>query len=175
MNVQHTSRSDSWRTPPHIISLVQATLGGIGLDPASNALANKAIGADRFLTARDDALVAPWRCEGTSVYLNPPGGKRGNQSSVRLFWRRLMEHREDFSHAIFAMFSIEGLQTTQGDHPAAMDFPFCVPRRRVRWVDPTSKERSSPSHSNAFIYVPGRLDRTEAFLSNFSELGKVKR
>lgn len=175
MNIQHSSRNDSWRTPLHVVELVHSVFGGPpDLDPASDPDANAAMRSRRILTREDDALVCPWDAAGCSVYLNPPGGKLAGKSVVRLFWRRLMEHRGEFRHAIFAMFSIEGLQTTQGDHPAAMDFPICVPAKRVRWVDPTAAARTSPSQSNAFVYVPGTFDGTAEFVHHFGKLGKVK-
>lgn len=175
MNVQHSMRNDSWRTPPDIIALVRQVLGVIELDPASSALANETVRAEHYLTREDDALTTLWS-ERRSVYLNPPGGKLGNQSLVRLFWRELMAYRSrgHLTHGIFAMFSVEGLQTTQGDHPCAMDFPICIPAKRVRWVHPT-EVKTSPSHSNAFIYVPGTVNRTSDFINVFQQLGACKR
>lgn len=154
--------------------MARRVLGVIEFDPASSAEANQVVRAEHFYTKEDDSLVKEWPKD-MAVYLNPPGGRKGRDSMVRLFWRRLMQYRTDghLKHAIFAMFSVEGLQTTQGDVPPAMAFPLCVPRKRVRWVHPT-EVKTAPSHSNAFIYVPGSVDRTDHFLEVFSELGCVK-
>lgn len=174
MQVQHSSRHDFWETPNHILDLVREALGGINLDPASSERANRRVKADIFYTKLEDALIKPW-APGMSVYLNPPGGKTGNKSNTRLFWARMMQYREGggLAHGVFAMFSVEGLQTTQGDHPCAMDFPICVPKKRVHWVLP-GEDKSAPSHSNAFVYVPGYLDFSERFVDVFSTLGKCK-
>jgi hypothetical protein len=157
------------------MGLIRKVLGKIDLDPASSHEANRRVGAQSILTSADDGLICPWPT-GCSVYLNPPGGKVRGKSCVRLFWRRLMEYRQAgcLKHAIFAMFSIEGLQTTQSDLPCAMDFPICVPSRRVRWVDPARPDASSPSHANAFIYIPGTEDYTDQFMDTFAELGRCK-
>lgn len=173
MNIQHSMRNDSWRTPQHVVDLVRRVLGVIELDPASSEQANRTVCAEQYYTRQDDALSFDWQT-GCSIYLNPPGGRKGRDSMTRLFWRKLMAERErGFKHAIFAMFSVEGLQTTQGDVPPAMSFPLCVPSKRIRWVHPT-EDKAAPSHSNAFVYVPGSMDQTSCFLSVFSELGCCK-
>lgn len=178
MNIQHSMRTDKWHTPGHIAEMVRDVLGGIDLDPASSPDANRLVGAKTIITKQDDALTCMWptQPEGVSVYLNPPGGKIGNKSQTVLFWERLMEFRREgeLRHAIFAMFSIEGLQTTQQIYPPAIAFPFCVPSKRVRWIKPGDSTKQSPSHANAFVYVPGWLDASETFRHIFSTIGIVK-
>lgn len=56
MNVQHSSRYDGWLTPLSIIDRVKTVLGPIDLDPASDAYANKRVGANRFFTEQDNGL-----------------------------------------------------------------------------------------------------------------------
>lgn len=172
MNIQHSSRTDAWRTPDTVLELVRNVLGRIDLDPASDSQAQKKVKATDYINEYEDALEVMWP-DSCSVYLNPPGGKLNGKSKVRLFWRMLMEYRarRGLKHAIFACFSVEALQTTQGDHPCAMDFPFCVPKKRIKWIHPTL-EKVSPSHSNAFIYVPGTINQTALFMTKFSKLGK---
>ena len=65
---QGTGKED-WHTPDDLLALVRAALGGIDLDPASNAVAQQRVGAARYFTKDDDGLAQQW--EGR-VYLNPP-------------------------------------------------------------------------------------------------------
>lgn len=181
MNVKHSSRNDSWGTPQYIVGLVKEVLGTIDLDPASSMEANKVIGAGTYYTESDDGLYMAWGAPG-SVYLNPPGGKIGNKSRCGLFWEKLMS--EDFGHAIFMAFSIEALQYTQAaGKKSILHYPFCVPSKRIRFIDPTSdaetsdlrsKARVAPSHSNVIVYVPKWIDKTESFYTAFCKLGKVR-
>lgn len=174
MNIQHSSRTDQWFTPPHVISMVRRVLGDIDLDPASCVEANSIVGARRIITKQEDGLTTPWLCANQSIYLNPPGGKLNNKSVVRLFWERLQSHRDSFNHAVFMAFSAEALQTTQGRPFAAMTrFPLCIPAKRIRFVAANGVPGLAPSHSNAIVYVPGRINHTEAFVSTFRSLGDI--
>jgi hypothetical protein len=175
VNIQHSSRSDSWRTPRDIITRCKLVLEGIDLDPASDAEANRTVLASAYYTEADDALSLEWR-QDCSVFLNPPGGKIGNKSKVALFWQKLMDYRDSGSlkHAIFLAFSIEALQHTQdkGCKPIA-EFPFCVPAKRIAFVSADGSDKNAPSHSNMIVYVPGTVDATEEFRQTFQDLGCV--
>ena len=181
MNIMHASRDDRWMTPDPIIERVKELFGGqIDLDPASSVEANARIGAKRILTAADDALTCEWPKvgeRGTSVFLNPPGGKIGNKSKSALFWQRLLDYRKTgaLSHAVFAMFSVEGLQVTQSSTFPALYFTLCIPKTRVRWVDPLGANRTAPSHSSCFVYVDGIESKTDLFLDLFRSIGACRR
>lgn len=187
VNIQHSSRTDRWHTPRPIIEMVQHVLDGIDLDPCSERAANKRVGAGRFYTAKDDGLSKSWDedwvysdayvCSPVSVFVNPPGGKRDGESNARLWWRKLMAERAkgNIKHAIWLSFNLGHLQSTQGDTPSILDFPICVPRKRIRFLRPDGTPGTAPSHNNVVAYVPGLVDETARFLEVFRELGKVKR
>ncbi len=188
---KHSSESVEWYTPEKILEPAKTVLGPIHLDPASCALANLKIGAQRIYTEQDDGLKAPWRREGDgvqTVLLNPPGGwlkmdgtpwkQKGDgtrvSSAVR-WWQALMGELllGNIAHAIFIGFSIEILQT--GQHPqikGPLDFPTCVPNYRIPFDSPRGKSRS-PAHANAIVYVPGAIDRTETFVHEFRRHGTI--
>ena len=177
MNAQHSALADDWGTPPDVLELVRILFGGsIDLDPASNAEAQKSVKARWFYTEQDDALSdEPW--EEGSCFLNPPGGKIKNRSKPGLFWERLLKHRASgtLSHAVFLAFSCESLQNTQGKYgPSLMDFPICVPAKRLRFVPRSGQKARSPTHANVLVYVPGYLDKRDDFARIFSVLGAVK-
>lgn len=176
MNIQHSNRDDSWGTPKEIVNLVKSVLGEIDLDPASNSRANDNIGAKRYLTEFDDGLTSDWGLNDT-IFINPPSGKVNNKSKTNLFWQKLMLelYSGNVGHAIFLAFSIEQMQSSQRKGvPPMMNFPICVPAKRIPFVDPKGEGRLSPSHSNMIIYVPGSIDVTHKFKEYFSQLGYVK-
>lgn len=174
-NIQHSSRSDEWYTPAYLVELAREVLGEIELDPASSEAANKTVRAKRYLTEQDDALSCCWTKTPVSIYINPPGGKLGNKSMTALFWQRLLDVRCAglLDHAVFMGFSLEHLAVTQGCTQSMVEFPFCIPAKRIRFVSPDGCF-NSPTHSNVIVYVPGLTNVTSRFKEIFSQLGAVK-
>jgi hypothetical protein len=153
MNIQHSSRTDRWYTPLYIIEMVKEVLGEIDLDPASEEHANEVIGAREFYTR--NAL-------------------NGNQSQSALFWEKLVYHfgRGHIGEAIFMAFSAELLAVSQKYGPKSLlDFTVCVPKNRIRFVDPLSPGKSAPSHSNVIVYLG---DNPDKFKQVFSRIGACK-
>lgn len=171
------------------MDMVQKVLGNIDFDPASDRYANKIVQADTYHS--HDSLDCHW--PKGSIYLNPPGGKIGNESQAVLFWKRLMEHRQRwinvatdhlgrcdfFTHAIFMAFSLEQMRISRKPPviKSMFDFPFCIPDQRLRFYYMASsgrlEEGTRPTHSNALIYVPGAVDETKKFKEVFSQIGQV--
>jgi hypothetical protein len=146
-------------------------LGSIDLDPASSHWANGRVRASSFYTEEENGLEQPWYGR---VFLNPPGGKVGNKSKTGLFWRKLMEELPNLKGAIFMGFSLECMQTTQNySDKSVLDFPVCVPSRRLRFVTPGGVG-AAPSHSNVIVYVPGSEDHTERFFRAFRDIGACR-
>lgn len=177
-NILHSSKSQRHRTPPYILDAVRATFGaGIDLDPASEPEANRIVGANRFLSPEKDGLDGLWPIA-ANIYLNPPGGRipGTNRSSMLAWWDKLTAEVKINPHgqAIFAVFSIEALQSSQLRRVSMLDYPVCIARRHVAWIDPeTGNPGRRPTHSCAFVYVPGVLDHRDRFATAFSSIGKV--
>lgn len=68
MNVLTRQNTVEWYTPPDIIERARTLLGGIDLDPASNATAQQWIKASKYYTAETPAGMS-WAGR---VWLNPP-------------------------------------------------------------------------------------------------------
>ncbi len=178
MNVMHSCRNDDWKTPVDILRRCRMVLGDIDLDPASDDDANQRVQSSRFITKEEDGLTTRWTSVSpVTVFVNPPGGKLGNRSMTALFWRQLMYYlsQDLIKHAIFLCFSAEALQNTQGkDCKSVMQFPFCVPAKRIRFDYNGPFTKSAPSHSNVIVYVPGLVDKTDKFIGQFRSLGDIK-
>jgi hypothetical protein len=189
---RHSSDSPEWFTPRPLVEAAREVLGGIDLDPASHAEANRVIRASRFYDERANGLRRPWAGR---VFLNPPGGL------VAEFWHRLIDAWEarEITGAIWIGFSIEQLQTLQGyEVRSPLAFPFCIPDRRIPFVESTAKrelrrralleenrgrrreglelkawkEAAAPSHANYVSYIgraPARFARV------FGAFGEVRR
>lgn len=173
MNIKHSSNSVEWFTPLWLIDMCKEVLGEIDLDPASCTQANLRVGAKRIITEAQDGLKSDWGKPRT-VLLNPPGSKLGNKSMSGLFWKKLMEERPNFGHAIYIGFSLEQIQITQNYHEQSIGhFPLCIPKKRIAFDAADGTSGKAPSHSNVIVYVPGAIDRTDEFQHVFSKLGVV--
>ncbi|MEM6367794.1 MAG: hypothetical protein AAF851_05760 [Myxococcota bacterium] len=180
-SARQTSDSQEWYTPPHIVERVHQILGGIDFDPASCPEANKVVRAKRFLTERENGLVAPWPAEPSTVYCNPPGGLRGGKSYPVQFWARLLRYcaSDRLKAGIFMGFTLDLMQTSQSAVLSVLRFPFCVPKQRLRFnTTPDGREVATrPPHANVIVLVaPFRT--TEGFLPGefekaFRDVGDV--
>ena len=121
--------TSSWYTPAYIVDAARAFLGGrIDLDPASCALANRTIGAKRFITEEEDALSCDWG-SGLSIFCNPP-------SPPRPWWKKMretLEHSITGQRAVFVGYSIETLQQFQDDLEWFNEWRICIPSKRVKY------------------------------------------
>jgi hypothetical protein len=179
MNPLLSSKNERWFTPQDIIEKSRDVLGGIDLDPASELEANEKVLAKRIITKEECGLLAPWRCEGLNIFLNPPSGKLFGKSLPLLFWNRLMQEAPEFNHAIFIIFSLNQLQSFQQRTMNPLCFPICFAKKRLHFELPTdilskTGKKDSPTHANAIVYIPGRVDNTDKFMNIFSEVGCCK-
>jgi len=178
---RHTCDSPEWYTPSPFVEAAREVMGGIDLDPASHVEANITVKAANYFTAEDDGLMQAWYGR---VFLNPPGGL------VAEFWGRLVDsrHAQLIDQAIWIGYSLEQLQTLQcsGARRTPLDFPLCVPKKRIAFVENEAKkaariakliaagktpnQTSSPSHSNYIVYMG---DRVNEFGRVFAQFGQV--
>lgn len=186
MNPKHLSLTEDHYTPPKIAVLARALMGRIDVDPASSSIANKIIKADKIFTKTDNGLIRPWHGR---VFLNPPGGKTKNKSNLGLWWQKLLAEYESgrATEAVFLSFQLSIFKIEQ----SVFDFPFIVPRQRLRFYsfDPKTNSlkpgqadengvwRDRPSHDNAIIYLPPKESFSQSaklFLEIFSPVGRGK-
>lgn len=186
MNAQHSAESSCWYTREEHLDAARRVLGPIDLDPASDEIGNRLVQARQYFTAEQDGLSVPWLTCGQlpiTVWMNPPGTVRRKKGETpgpqhrpqpKLFWERLHMLRDHglLRHAIVAAFSIEQLQVSQRWSVPMLAFPVCFPKSRVAWLA-RSGAASHPTHSSAFVYVPGTANSTPEFAEEFGRFGLV--
>jgi ParB family chromosome partitioning protein len=74
--VNQTSLNVELYTPSDLIEAARAVMGGIDLDPASSAVANKRVKAKRYFTEDDNGLAQTWTGR---VWMNHPWGAKENK------------------------------------------------------------------------------------------------
>jgi hypothetical protein len=204
---QHSSATNEHYTPDEVLNPARELLGGaFDLDPASSHTGNSRVRANRFLSQDEDGLRAFWsnsgleKADGCRVFLNPPGGKLRKvepqtpssrwhyqtikdgpgESSAAVWWSKLVEEYLSgrVAEAIFVGFTLELLASTQGARRWPGRLPFCVPKKRLRFLQYEAggfRKGNSPTHSNIIVYLPdmaSALADTDRFRDLFGSLGE---
>lgn len=191
-NVRHSHDSSDWYTPTAIVERARRVMGHIWLDPFSHPEANKIVKAERFFTEADDGLKQSWKrlrfgdfhsANAERLFINPPGGL------VNKAWLKLIQ--EWPFEWLWVGFSLEQLQTLQNackdcGAPHPLEFNYCIPNRRIAYVENAAKraarerklraqgkepgKSSSPSHGSYIVYHGANMKRFER---EFGSLGYV--
>lgn len=145
--------ADQWNTPDEIIEFVARVLGGIDLDPCSDAGRN--VPAARHYTQSDDGLSKPWR--GT-VYVNPP-------YSEAKAWVDKLNEEIAASNVTGAVVLVPARPDTRW-FDALRDYPVCFVRGRLRF-----KGARDPAPFPSALFYLG--DDEDSFCEEASALGNV--
>jgi hypothetical protein len=157
------------------------------------------------LASGDD--VWSGKSSATRLFLNCPGGKcdlagrsvthvkgsgyfysdgsactKSTQSSTKAWWGKLCAEWSEgrVEQAIFVGFNMEILQSSQGGTWSCMDFPFCIPKKRIAFCKLVSgklEPAEQPTHGNAIVYLPPRArvrEATKKFVEVFTPIGACK-
>lgn len=152
--------SYEWYTPTEYIDAARRVMGGIDLDPASCAEANKVVGARAFYSLEDDGLTREWRGR---VYLNPPY----SYPAVEQFCQRLVEEH-NAGKVKQAVVLVNNSTDSAWFHDLARACgAFCLTRGRVRYWGPNSAQARQ---GQAFFYLGPERD---AFMREFAAFGIV--
>lgn len=162
MQLMTSQSTDEWYTPGWVIELARAVLGGIDLDPASNATAQRTVQAARYFTAAEDGYSRPWAGR---VWLNPPF------SEAPRWARRLAAAVADgdVSAACMLVNSAPGYTWYEElvDHWPALQF-----RKRLAFVRPDGTAAGLAKKSQTVFYFGPDVDR---FAETFGPYGRMLR
>jgi len=149
---------DDFYTPRPIVNASREAMGGIDLDPASHALANRLIQASGFYTSSDNGLNHEWKGR---VWLNPPF------SQWQLWAPKIIAEWE--SGRVQAMCVLCATRTLTAQYLSCIHehcSAICILRGRIAFWGGLSTP--SPDDGHAIFYF-GK--DTHAFLRAFAEIG----
>ena len=153
---------NEWYTPGKYIDAVREFFGGIDLDPASSAIANETVQAERFYSLNDDGLSQVWRGR---VWLNPPYA----QPWIARFAEKLVLEVKT-GHVSEAIALTHNYTDTSWFHlMAGTASALCFTRGRIGFLSPEGK-RAAPTQGQTFFYFGPRIAE---FANTFAGFGLV--
>ena len=154
--------NNQWYTPEEHLERARMVLGSFDLDPASHAIAQQIVKADRFFTEEDNGLLQEWSGR---VWLNPPYA----QPAISDFIEKMVSEwdRGQINSAI--MLTHNYTDTSWFQKAARACSAICFTRGRIRFKSPTG-EVAAPTQGQAFFYFGAHVD---IFAQEFSEIGFV--
>jgi len=153
------SDSPDWWTPKKYIDAAHEVMGGIDLDPASCAEANKTVRAKKFYSRQDNGLDRSWQGR---IFLNPPYGKECAEFIEKFF----NDYGSSFQEGIILVNS----RATDADwFQPLFEGVVCFTDHRIDFDSPGEKTTSS-THGSCFVYFG---PNEEKFAEIFSSFGSV--
>ena len=137
-------------------------MGGIDLDPASNAAAQKIVKATKYYTARNDGLTKDWAGR---VFLNPPY----KMPLIRQFVSKLLESVEAGEVSQAVLLTNNSTDTLWWHAAAKLAGVFCFTRGRISFYN-AAGEHASPTNGQTLFYFG---EDVSAFTSNFPQFGII--
>ena len=161
-NVRSPNGGDNeWYTRPKYVEAARQVLGGIDLDPASNATAQKVVRATKYysLTERnEDGLELPWAGR---VWLNPPYSR----GLIDKFAAKLL-HEYGAGRVTAAIMLVDGYSANTVWFKDFWSYPIYAVRGRV-FYKPGGEETEAPMVWPYFVYLGRDFD---SFVDTFMEL-----
>jgi ParB family chromosome partitioning protein len=160
-NARLSRNSDEWYTPPEYLALARRVMGGIDLDPASCAEAQRTVKARRWYDKQTDGLAQEWRGR---CWLNPPY----SHPLVAKFTEKL---RLEFSDGRVgaAICVVNNATDTEWFQALLASFPSCF-TKRIRFYRTDGRAAESPRLGQVFFYLG---PDGEKFAEVFRDVGVI--
>ena len=157
--LSQNSGNNEWYTPNYIIDAARNTMGSIDLDPASSAIANQTVRAEKYYTKEDDGLMQPWF---GNIWLNPPYCR----SLISQFSSATIIKRPDYDQAIVLVNN--ATETRWFQDLLRNCNSFCIFNGRIKFIDVDGKTCGTSLQGQIIFYFGSNLQK---FKENFSPFG----
>ena len=160
--ISHSSGEENRYTPSQYIEAARLVMGGIDLDPASHAVAQRVVQAGRWYSEQDDGLKQPWYGR---VWMNPPY----TYPAIKLFTAKMADEymTGTISHGIMVTHNLT--DTGWFHYVAPLANVLCFTKGRINFWGAASSSQS-PLQGQVFYYFG---DRSDSFKRVFSPFGFI--
>ena len=161
-HIANNSGNNEWYTPPAYLNAARETMGGIDCDPASSAIANRAVGATTYFTKDEDGLAQQWHGR---VWLNPPY----SQPLIRLFCEAAVGKFQSGEIEEAVVLVNNGTETKWARTLLDAASAVCFPTGRIRFLDPDGNP-GAPLQGQMIVYLGACPQR---FRDAFASFGAI--
>ena len=161
-HVAQNTGENEWYTPPEFIEAARAVMGGIDCDPASSAIANETVKAEKFFTAEQDGRDKEW---GRRVWMNPPYA----QPLIAEFSKGISSRYESGKVQEACVLVNNATETGWFQGMMAVAAAVAFIKSRVRFLDPEGNP-GAPLQGQCVLYFG---ENKERFSNEFSRFGIV--
>lgn len=162
-HVSHNSGENEWYTPPEFIESARSVMGGIDCDPASSAIANRAVKAETYYTEKQNGLTHKWN---GCVWMNPPYA----QPLCSQFCAAVTEKYKSGEIKQACVLVNNATETIWFQQMLEMAAAVCFLKGRVKFVDTQGNPAGAPLQGQAVLYF-GSKDKK--FSTEFAAFGIV--
>ena len=154
--------SSEWYTPAEYIEAARVAMGGIDLDPASCAVANRTVRASHFFDRSVDGLRQRWQGR---VWLNPPYSDYKGQAAA---WAAKLLSEYECGRVEQGVMLVNLSTSYQPPMQAlARVGLMCQLNRRIKFVSAQGEAQSSPTQANAIFYLGERRSEFALYFERF--------
>ena len=157
---------------PQIIERARSVMGSIDFDPTSDPVQQVLVDASSVPSLEINPLQEHWH---GNVFVAPKGAVKNSRI---WFNKTLAEYRNSYIDSFIFFTSASELLRAA---PDILDYPICIPFKRVRQLRATSNgfEHVSPSTWNVIVYGPpldqviSDIDKSTLFYNTFRDIGRI--
>jgi len=157
---------------PQIIERARSVMGSIDFDPTSDPVQQVLVDASSVPSLEINPLQEHWH---GNVFVAPKGAVKNSRI---WFNKTLSEYRNSYIDSFIFFTSASELLRAA---PDILDYPICIPFKRVRQLRATSNgfEHVSPSTWNIIVYGPpldqviSDIDKSTLFYDTFRDIGRI--
>lgn len=160
-HVSNNSGFPEWYTPREYIEAAREVLGNIDLDPASSAVAQKIVKADKYYGVRQDGLSKTWT---GSIWLNPPY----SAGLIDQFMSKLTEHIEQKEVSQAITLTNNSTDTKWFQSASKLASAICLVSGRIKYLGESLIPENSPLQGQLLLYFGSKK---QSFCSIFREFG----
>lgn len=162
MNNHSNNTNDEWYTPPEYVDAARRVMGGIDLDPASNAISNEWIGAAEYYSIENSAFNHEWHGR---VWMNPPYSR-----IIKEFINKLVTEHEAGNVTEAIVVTNNGTDTRWFQQLSGAASAICLHRGRIGFLNEARERIDNNNKGQIFTYIGNRPDR---FREEFEQFGSI--